>query len=183
MSGNAESIHQLWLAQTREEAAMPLDDIRAKAQRLDSKNRRTKIVTWTVVLLAIAGDAWSVWYHTELLLRAGNLLTIAAFVYIAHRYRKHMRAVPPAVLGQTNSYEFYRSELARQRDLSQDSWGFYLPFVPGLSLIMLGRLLEPRPTRHAIAIVTFFVALFVGVFWLSARTTRKLQREIDALDA
>ena len=115
--------------------------------------------------------------------RAGDLLTIAAFVYIAYRFRKYRLAAPPVALGRTNSVDFYRAELVRERDLSKDSWGYLLPFVPGVALALLGRGLEDRPTSHMIALVAFGVVLFVGVAWWNAHTARKLQNQIDALDA
>jgi hypothetical protein len=70
----------------------------------------------------------------------------------------------------------------RQRDLSKDSWGYLLPFVPGVALALLGGGLEDRPTTHLIAVVAFGVVLFLGVAWWNAHTVRKLQSEIDALD-
>jgi hypothetical protein len=43
--------------------------------------------------------------------------------------------------------------------------------------------LEDRPTSHIIALVAFSVALFLGVAWWNAHTARKLQNELDGLDA
>ena len=83
-------------------------------------------------------------------------------------------------LGRTNCVEFYRSELVRQGDLSNDSWGYLLPFVPGLTLALLGRSLENRPTSHLIALAAFGVAFFLGVAWLNAHTARKLQSQGSA---
>ena len=113
--------------------------------------------------------------------RAGDLLTIVAFVYIGYRFRKHRLAAPAVALGRTNCIDFYRAELVRQRDLSKDSWGYLLPFVPGVAL-SLG-LFEDRPTSHKIALVAFGVGLFLGVAWWNAHTARKLQNEVDALGA
>ena len=75
------------------------------------------------ILLLIKG-ALEVWIQTETLERAGDLLLMAALVYIAYRYRKLRVAAPPVALGRTNCREFYRAELVRQRDLSKDSWAF-----------------------------------------------------------
>jgi hypothetical protein len=86
-------------------------------------------------------------------------------------------------LGRTNCLEFYRAELVRQRDLSQDSWGYLLPFVPGIALAMLDGILEARPTSHKIVLVLLGVALFIGIAWWNAHTARKLQNDVDALDA
>ena len=162
---------------------MPLDDIRATAERLDAKARRWRGATTVLVILAVIIEAWQVWRGEGMLERAGDLLTIAAFVYIAYRYRKHRLGAPPVALGRTNSVDFYRAELVRQRSLSKDSWGYLLPFVPGVALALLGDGFENRPTSHLIALVAFGVALFLAVAWWNAYTTRQLQHEIDGLDA
>jgi hypothetical protein len=64
-----------------------------------------------------------------------------------------------------------------QRDLSKDSWGYLLPFVPGVALALFGRGrgLKDRPTSHVITLVAFAVALFLGVAWLNAHTARRHQ--------
>ena len=79
--------------------------------------------------------------------------------------------------------EFYRAELVRQRDLSKDSWGYLLPFVPGVALALFGGGFEDRPTSQPIALVAFGVVLFLGIAWWNAHMARRLQNEIDALDA
>jgi hypothetical protein len=89
---------------------------------------------------------------------------MAALVYTAYRYRKQHVVAPPVALGRTNCVDYYRAQLVRQRDLSQDSWGFLLPFVPGLALALLDDLLEAHTTSQLVALIAGFV------------------NEIDALD-
>ncbi len=62
------------------------------------------------------------------------------------------------------------------------SWGFLLPFLPGMALAVFGSAFESRPTSQLIAIIVLGVALFLGVAWWNAHTARKLQNEIDTLD-
>ena len=182
MESSADTeILKLWLKQAREERTMPLDEIRREAERLDTKTRRWLVATAVLLILLVIWEAWQVWIQQEMLERAGDLLTIAAFVYVAYRFRKHRLAAPPVDPGRTNCVDFYRAELIRQHDLSRDSWGYLLPFVPGVAL-SLG-LFEHRPTSHRIALVAFGVGVFLGVAWWNAHTARKLQHKIDALDA
>jgi hypothetical protein len=184
MESNADTeILRLWQQQSREEQIMPLDDIRTKAERLDTKTRRWRGATTVLVILLVIIEAWQVWFGDEIVERTGDLLTIAAFVYIAYRYRKHRLAAPPVALGRTNCVDFYRAELVRQRDLSRDSWGYLLPFVPGVTLALLGGSQQTRPAGQVIALVAFGIALFLGVAWWNEHTARKLQDEIDGLDA
>ena len=179
MESNADTeILRLWMIQAREEPLTPVDEIRTRAERLDTKTRRWRGATAVLVILLVIVEAWQVWRGEEMLERAGDLLTIAAFVYIAYRFRKQRLAAPPVALGRTNCIDFYRAELVRQRDLSKDSWGYLLPFVPGVAL-SLG-LFEDRPTSHRIALVALGVALFLGVAWWNAHTARRLQNDIDA---
>ena len=162
---------------------MPLSDIRMKALHLDNGTRRWNAVGAASIVLLVVVETWQVWINEELLERVGDALTIAALLYTAYRYRRHHRAAPPAALGSTSGVEFYRAELVRQRDLAGDSWGFLLPFVPGVALSLLGGPVQDRPASQVFAIAAFGVALFVGIAWLNAFTARKRQMEIDALDA
>ena len=173
----------LWQQQAREEPIVPLDNIRAKAERLDAKTRRWRVINLGLFILLLIKGAFELWIQTETLERAGDLLMMAALVYVAYRYRKWRRAAPPVALGRTNCLEFYRAELVRQRNLSKDSWGFLLPFVPGMTLAMLDGVLAPRPTSQKVVLVLLGVALFFGVAWWNEHTARRLQNEIDALDA
>ena len=43
--------------------------------------------------------------------------------------------------------------------------------------------LEGHPTSQLIALVACGVGLFLGIAWWNAHTARKLQNEIDGLDA
>jgi hypothetical protein len=173
----------LWQEQEREEQNMQPNDIRTKAEQLDRKNRRSRLLTVLLFILLLILESWQVWVQEEMLERAGDLLTIAALLYIAHRFWKYRAAAPPVALGTTNSVAFYRAELIRQRDLSKDSWGYLLPFVPGVTLSLFGDGIENRPIGLWVALVVFAVALFLGIAWWNAHTARKLQSEVDALDA
>ena len=171
----------LWQEQAAEDP-VPRDEIRTKAERLDAKMRRRRVVTAVLFILLLIKGALEVWTQTETLERAGDLLLMAALVYIAYRYRKLRVAAAPVALGSTNCHEFYRAELVRQRDLSKDSWGYLLPFVPGVALALFGSAFENQPVSQRVALVASGVALFLGTAWWNARSARKLQHEIDALD-
>ena len=173
----------LWQQQAREEQMVPLDDIRVKAERLDAKSRRMRVWMASFFILLLIKGAAEVWFQDAILERAGDLMNVAALLYVAYRYRQQRLAAPPVALGRTNCVEFYRAELVRQRDLSEDSWGYLLPFVPGTTLAVFGRGFENRPPGQIIAIVVLGVAVFLGVHGWNVHTARRFQREIDALDA
>jgi hypothetical protein len=184
MDSNVDvAVWRLWQQQTRAERITPVDEIRAKAERLDANTRRWRTLTTLLFILLVMVEAVQVWIQEAPLERAGDSLTIAALMYVAYRFRRQRLAAPPVALGRTNGVEFYRAELIRQRNLSTDSWGYLLPFVPGVTLALFGRGLEDRSWGQTLAIMIVAVALFLGVAFWNAYTARKLQNEIDALDA
>ena len=181
MNSNPEvDARMVWQEQPLENASIPVDDIRVKAERLTAKSRHWRLVLGPLFILLVALEAWQVWTGTELVERAGDLLTIAALLYVVHRFRRQYRAVAPSALGATSSLEFYRAALVRQRDLSRDNWGYVLPFVPGVSLSLFGGIGE-RTATQAILLAALGVALFAGVTLWNARTARRLQAEIEKL--
>ena len=184
MDGNADTeILRLWHQEAREEKIMPLDDIRTKAEGLDAKTRRWRVLTPVLFILILLWEAWQVWTQPETLERAGDLLTIAALLYVTYRFRKYHLGAPPVALGRTTCVDFYRAELVRQRDLSKDSWGYLLPFVPGVALALFGGGFQDRPHSQLVAIAASGVVLFLGIAWWNAHTARRLENDIDALDA
>jgi len=160
---------------------MSIDDIRSKAQRFERELRRKTIATAALVAVLIVVEAWQVWRSPELLERVGDLLTIAAFVYVGYRFRGYATApLMPAGLGLTASIEFYRTQLARQRDLANRPWRYFAVFIPGVGLSLLGGALDQSAARTA-ALAAAGVALFVTTAWWTRRGARRLQDEIDEL--
>ena len=181
MASNPEAdVWTLWHEQAMEPTSINADDIRTKAERLDAKARRWRLILGPLFILLVAMEAWQVWTGTELVERAGDLLTIAALLYVVYRFRKYHATGSPVAHGRTSSIDFYRAALVRQRDLSRDNWGYVLPFVPGVTLSLLGAI-GNGPATSAILIIAVGVALFAGVTWWNARTVRQRQAEIDRL--
>ena len=118
---------------------MSIDDVRSRAARFERKLRRTNVATAALVAALIGVEFWQVWRSPELVERVGDLLTVAAFVYVGYRFRGYATAhLMPAGLGLTASIDFYRTQLARQRDLASHSWKFLAVFIPGVGLSLLG---------------------------------------------
>ena len=187
MASNPETdIHTLWQEQPTETQPMSLDEIRTRAQRFDTKTRRWRNVgAPLVILLVIANAVEVVWPGQHILERTGDLLTIAAFLYVSYEYRKHRRlASIPEGVTLTSCIEGYRAQLTHERNLARQSGRYVLPFVPGVTLSLLGRrVFEGLPTPRTIGVAAFGVALFLGIAWWNTHTARTLQREIDVLDA
>jgi hypothetical protein len=181
MSDPERDIHRLWRNQPREEHAMSVDDVRARAERLQQRVRRWNVVGAAVFVVVVVAEAWQVWIHPDLLERVGDALTAAALTYVMYRFRPYAAARSmPASLGLTSSVDFYRRQLARQRDLASRPWRYLVLFVPGVGLSLFGRALD-RPAAQTFGIAAFGVVLFLAVAWFNVRTARRLQREIDEL--
>lgn len=186
MTNDSENdVHRVWENQPRDPQRISLDAIHANAQRLETRTQRWRIVGATLmILLVISNTVEAVWPRQSILERTGDLLTVAALVYISYQYRKYARiASRPDARGVTNCVEFYRAHLTYERNLARQSSRYLLPFVPGVALSILHGVFEDGlPTARLIGFAALGVALFLGVAWWNVHTARKLQREIDALD-
>ncbi len=181
MTDREQEARRLWRGQAREEYQMSVENIRAKAERLEQRVRSLNIATAGLFAAVISVEMWQMSRSTELLERVGDLLTIAAFVYAAFRFRGSVAVQSmPAGLGLTGSVHFYRDQLVRRRDLSSHPWRFLLPFVPGVSLSLLGGALDGPPAWTA-TVAFAGVTLFLLVAWWEKRRASRLQEEIDGL--
>jgi hypothetical protein len=176
-------VHHVWQQQRlpEENRRMSVDDVRVKAERLEQRVRRWRITGVLLFGIVIGAEAWQVWRPNPLLERTGDLLTIAAFVYVAYWFRRYapVRAVPGA-LGRTASVDFYRMRLERQLELATHPWRYLAVFIPGVALSLFGHSSE-RPAEQNAAIAVVGVLLFVMVAWVIRRTGRQMQRDLDDL--
>jgi HAMP domain-containing protein len=182
MANEHAGIEQLWRDQPNGRPPMALDEIRARAREFERRVQQWRRVGGLTVALLIAKTGWEVWRDSDMVERAGDLLILAALVYLVVRFVRHARAdTRPATLGQTSCLEHYRRQLVRQRDLSLDGWKYVLPFVPGLGLMVGARALQGRPASQVMVLIVFAIVLFAGVLWVMARGTRVIEREIAAI--
>ena len=181
MSERDLNVQRLWHEQPREEHGMSINEIRERAKRFDQRTTRWNLFTGALIVAIVGVELWQISIERELLERVGDSLTIAAFVYLGYWYRRHAFGhTAPAGPATTQSVEFYRDQLVRQRELSDSPWGYLLPFVPGVGLSLFSSALDRSPAQNT-AIAVFAVALFIGTAWWHKRSARRLQREIDEL--
>src|SRR5687767_6528854 len=182
MTEHERDAQRLWRSQPREEHQMSVENVRSKAERLEQRVRALNLATAALLAAVILVEAWQIWRSREIVERIGDLLTIAAFLYVAFRFRGSVGVQSlPAGLGLTGSVHFYRDQLVRRRDLSAHPWRFLLPFVPGVTLSLLGGVFDGTPTQMA-AVAAFGVALFAAVAWWEKRRAVTLGKEIDELE-
>jgi len=184
MKRNPENdVWQLWKEQPRKDMTMTTNEIREKARRFQEKVWRGNAVAGGLFLLLFLKNFWEAWTSVEVLAQLGHVLLMAAFAYVAFRYRQYGRVVPaPSVLGLMNSADMYRALLVRQRDMTSGGWRYFLPFAPGLFLVVFGSTSESRSASQVVVLAVLAVALFVGCAWVNARSVQRLEREIRLLE-
>lgn len=165
---------RVWQEQPVEGAAPPLEEIRRRAGKFESRIRNRNRREYIGAAVVLAAFTFYFFWFSDLLVRVGSVLIIAGTIYVVRQlYRRSTPAAMPAEFGLTASVEFYRSELVRQRDLLQSVWKWYLaPFVPGMVMFSRGKI--PFLTSNTI--------VFGLVWWMNRRGAGRLTRQIEELD-
>ncbi|WP_263418421.1 hypothetical protein [Terriglobus albidus] len=143
-----------------------------------------------VVIAAFTRYEWK--FH-GLLVRLGSGLIIAGTLYVMYQLHRRASLRPaPADMGLSPCIEFHRKTLERQRDALQTIWSWYLlPFVPGLTVFVVGSILDrwaahPENLEHLIlnslGPSAIMAAVFLVAWRLNRRAAARLQAQIDELN-
>jgi len=181
-------VQKLWQDQPVEGMKMPVEEIRRRAGKFERKirwrNRRE-----TVGCVIVSGLFLYFLLGTQNgLFRISYGLFIAGMIWVAVQLQRKgsVRNLPPT-LGASNSLQFFRMELERQRDVVRNVWPWYLaPLVPGYLMLTIAYAISfPQPVRWigVVAFDVFVVLLFLGIWKMNQRAARCLQRMIDELNA
>ena len=180
-----DEIENLWRNQPVEPVRISADDLRRKAQRFEAQIRRGFRGVAILMILAAAGWAGLLFLFPATVHRVAISLTLAAYLYCAWQLYKRgpVKKVPSGPPSATCAA--YRQELVRHRDFSLSAWRkFMLPFVPGPAVFLMGSLVPEQGLVKAVVLTTALISSpFVFGIPLQRKGARKLQREIDALDA
>ncbi|MDE2163201.1 MAG: hypothetical protein KGL56_10715 [Alphaproteobacteria bacterium] len=181
---------QIWRNQKTEDT-VTLENIHERAGKFHRRIRNRNLREYIGVVIVVLAFGWYVWALPGWMSKAGSALVIIAALFVAlqlHR-RASARKVPDgAGMGLV---DFHRRELVRQRDAVRSIWLWYiLPFIPGLTLMMLGRWFQfhvagrPLGLDHLIIVLsTVIIALVFGIVWLlNVLGAARLQRKIEDLD-
>jgi Flp pilus assembly protein TadB len=179
-------IRKVWQNQPREDSMVALTNIQTMADKFRRKILWRNGIEYVASILVIAIFGFYALRFDGLLFRIGCGLVIAATVFIVYYLRTHgSPTLPKNQVTLSEHVEFFKKELAKQRDLIRNVlWWYLAPFIPGLIFFLAGivenGLIEkgpPLPVR--IAVVT---AVFAAVWLLNQWRARKLQQQIDTLD-
>ncbi|HNX48799.1 MAG TPA: hypothetical protein PLS53_01755 [Thermoanaerobaculaceae bacterium] len=186
----------VWKEQPVQRAEVSLDQLRLRSRKLDRRVWWRNLREYAASVAVIGTFGYYIWRFPAPMVRLGCALVVAGVLFMVHSLHTRGAArTVPTEMAFRSCLEFHREQLERQRDLLRGVWRWYLlPLVPGMAVFLFGLLLwtleQPHAPAHTRAIViTFFLTavacglVFVGIGKLNQWAARKLQREIDALDA
>jgi hypothetical protein len=190
-----EDLGSLWRNQPTS-ALPPLttDALRERSARMAKGVKRRNLREAIAGSLGIAAVSWfGVFSSPNVLSRVGCAMLVVGQVFVlAVLWRRGQpRPAPPVTASTAEHLAHCRAELVRERDLLGSVWVWYIaPIVPGLLVWLAGLMIAVSP--HAPAAWTWSTTLITvacgaGTFALIGRANRRaskrLAREIDALDA
>ncbi|HEY0437693.1 MAG TPA: hypothetical protein VGC92_13715 [Phenylobacterium sp.] len=181
-----DHLKALWQGQETETGAMSVEAIRARAGAYRNRLRRgylTACILWAseTVFFAVAG-----WTARNDTIRLGDLLMIPALSWMIWRMRDRWpSALPDPGASAAVLIDFHRRELNRQRF---GLWRFMITLGPALLAAgVMGVGIRTQEDHLSLAhwgpILTL-IAIWIAVMaWMVRRQQRKLQRQIEELDA
>lgn len=180
----------IWQNQRTEGIRMSTEEIRRKTVNFERKVLWENALQYGVLL---AGSALFMYrfvlYGPDVLLRFGIGMSVAFMFYLGWQIHKRspFRRIP-AEMGAASCLDFYRKDLERRRDHHRRFWWDIGPAIPGIIIlwVALARIHQSQlgHQRWVLTAVITVSVLIVLYFWRqSVGRVRKLQGEIDELDA
>jgi hypothetical protein len=165
---------RVWQEQPVEVVPIPLEEIRRRAGRFESRIRNRDRREYLAAAFVMVAFSFYIYKFSDWAMRAGSALVLAGTVYVVVQlYRRSTPVSLPAEYGLVASMEFYRRELVRQRDLVRSVFNWYLgPLLPGLLVISRG-----KPVMIAMTAIVFGL-----IWWMNQKGAQRLTRQIEELD-
>ncbi len=185
-----DPVKQSWQSSVTDPVMPPIDQLQAGAMQFYRKiRRRNRIEYIACVFVVIVFGAYAIFLPLAMV-RLGAALVVIGTLFVAWQLHYRASAIPPERAGSSSILAFQRAQFVRQRDaLASIFWWYMLPLIPGVLLMLFGRLVASGPAAlpHSGApiLVTsaLCIVIFGGVWWLNRRAARRLQKLIDDLDA
>lgn len=185
-------LKHVWQTQETESKPMTLANIHTQARKFSAQRQWGNAVEYAASVLVVAVFGFYFWYFPGWMMKLGSALVIAATFFVAWQlHRRGPRRLPEGDV-TASIFAFHRAELVRTRDMLRSAWLWYIaPFVPGMVLIILGRIFQVRaPGRTLetdyliIALSATIVALILALIAILNRLrAHAIQKKIDTLDA
>jgi hypothetical protein len=182
---------QAWQASVEIAGAPPLEEVRKGAGKLYRVVKWRNRIEYVGCSIAVVVFTYKFFTDTPTILhKLGMALLVAAFIYMPWQLHRRASAASPDTAGTMPIYVFLRDQLVRQRDAFRSIVGWYiLPWLPGLALLWAGNGLDPEieaagPPIWARWLAIFGVAAFIAFYWwIHQRAARKIQLQIDSIEA
>ena len=160
-------------------------DVFSQTQALAKKIRRRTLKGYALLLILIVAFGRFFFVFPNTLQRVGSVLTVAALLYGAYQLYERRNRTLPSEPSPAACTDFYRAELARQRDFHRGIlfWSRLVIMIPGYILFLIGfAMAYPGLTRNLAIIGACFIGLCIVAVPVNLRLSRKYQRQMDALD-
>ncbi len=185
MTPNDQELKALWRDQEQESGPMTIEHIHARA--FQSRVRSRNVIEYAACAIVIAVFIGYAAIFPNALLKLGSVMTALGAAFTAWQLHRRASAKSlPTNASAVSSLAFHREELARQRDAVRSvAWWYIAPYAPGLGVFM-GGLAQTLPDGSRGALVPLGALILVYVVAhtiLNRRAAKRLQREIDDIDA
>ena len=187
-----DPLRDLWTSDQGEKFTMSVSELTAKSNHFHARIKWRNITEYIAAALVIGVFGWIAFLVPVWSIKIGSILIVAAALYISWKLHEIGGASNPSdlITGQSLA-SHHRDALVRQRDALRSVWRWYLlPFAPGTLVFTLGTALETAtqiPLGAALSSggisLGVIAAVFYGVHALNAHAAKKLDAEIDLLDA
>jgi hypothetical protein len=175
-------VKALWQRQEEQAPQLTATGVRRRAEEIEAKARRRRLVFWVSIVNNVAICAALAWVMPQtrpfvaVFFLAVSLAQIQALT-------RGSRTMAPADAGLMTCVAFLRASLEREREFSARAWLWFLvPAGIGELSLIAGMLATGVPAvRAVLPLGAGIVALFLFVFLRSADRARRLRIEIDVL--
>lgn len=181
-----QDLKAIWRDQPREKLTMSVAEVRARAERFQYKGRLVLIINGLSAAFIAATFGWGAMNAPNWIIRAGCAFCVLfALVFAWWTYQRRSGRMPAEASGAA-VLEFYRRELGRAKIRRTTIFLLVLPVLLGFALMAAGAYaLHPGASvlRNWAPVAVMLVAWSVVMWFRSGQYSRKLQRQIDELDA
>jgi Flp pilus assembly protein TadB len=185
-----DDVRELWSSQATGTFRLSPDDVHARMERYNRRSRRAAFDGFLASAFIISIFIGFMALFQNPLLRAGAILVIASYGFLAWESRSSRMAEKEAArlaaeMGTTDAVAFYREQLRRQQQRHAGSrfWRRWLILLPGPIVFFFG-FVQARPDLSAmiwVEAITFIIAIAAAIP-VNRRIVRQCQRQIDELD-
>jgi hypothetical protein len=180
----------LWQNQPQAAFHMPPEAIHKCMKRFNRRLLRRDLIIYIICLGETIWFSYCFFAVPGWIPKLGSFLIVVAMVYLAcqiglDRHSRKVSRNQADASGNINSLDFYRMELARQRDFHRGVWFWsrLAVLLPGMLVFSIGAMVV-FPKSAIGFVLTFVTLVLVAIaIQINRRMSASYQRQIDALDS